>query len=932
MKRIIPISNNKIFLQGIFVILFILFSTNLLNAIQNQGTTVFRCVDKCTIHVVFQVGVDGSDTDVSSVKTALENCWEGKNCKIPCEDDPTKFCKVTVDVQVKKWGDIPDGDKGKYHHVTMKKNANLPSTATVTPPNSGKSGTATFIRGKLPDEYCHELGHLGGLKDEYCGINKIASATWAEPSCPKPPGPDPCDCACPKNGRCTKPCTGSEGNIMAQIPAKVKCANILGIVALAGLNSCPKDPCCPDAQQTVPKNEDPPDNGETKKTDPTLRWRPANDVNTYTVMVYMDNHLENPYPIHRQMVVGDEYHVPPGVLNNYETYEWRVLNGEYTEDVYPSEEPGSKFTDFHVNSDHYYVNNASVWGEDYDGRSPWPTENNLHGPKESLQQAVNASQSDPAEHVTIEFVPNEEMPYTEQIMENLNDIKHFTIEGNGSQLWIESPCMVINSPNPVHLYNLNFISVYTNPPPPYTVFPFMVVQGMGNVIAHDCGFWFGNSPFSNLVPATCKQIEEYVYDGTDISTTGIPYPIGTGKFFFNKPPCYPNVNPDPVYWLDPTNIYAPDMAKIGLWEDQIKPVVQDASIGDYSKYPRYMYNGFNGFPGVKFEYDYGETHYGMSDILVTPYSKTITTEKTDKWDPDNTSKSLFVVFRPDQSLAPGNPPYYADGRQVLFEAGGPLSGYNIYFHEGHIIFGMWNRFERKYAELTSSDLYPLDQNGIYVAHLEYNGNTKQFRGSLSEGYNGTPGAVTAVSDIYPFQGLTLDQEYPNDGSGVGGASRTSYHDYNTGETYSDNFGGTIGDVMLFNSFFDVPPVDVYDYFGNRVGYNFDYPDPSVRPRVIGEWKLYEFHNLGALNANISDVYPNPTQRNATVELKLEDKQNVRIELYDAYGMRVMNIYEGSLNAGSHEFTIDGSGLASGFYIFKVTGKDFVESKKVIISK
>ncbi len=50
------------------------------------------------------------------------------------------------------------------------------------------------------------------------------------------------------------------------------------------------------------------------------------------------------------------------------------------------------------------------------------------------------------------------------------------------------------------------------------------------------------------------------------------------------------------------------------------------------------------------------------------------------------------------------------------------------------------------------------------------------------------------------------------------------------------------------------------------------------------------------------------------------------------GNKVLNIYKGSLGEGIYDFTIDGTDLVNGMYIFCATGDGFVKSGKVILSK
>lgn len=65
---------------------------------------------------------------------------------------------------------------------------------------------------------------------------------------------------------------------------------------------------------------------------------------------------------------------------------------------------------------------------------------------------------------------------------------------------------------------------------------------------------------------------------------------------------------------------------------------------------------------------------------------------------------------------------------------------------------------------------------------------------------------------------------------------------------------------------------------------------------------------------------------------MPETANVEVELLDATGPTLETLFSASLSRGMHEFTIDGSNLAEGMYLFRVTGGDFVRSGKVICIK
>ena len=62
-------------------------------------------------------------------------------------------------------------------------------------------------------------------------------------------------------------------------------------------------------------------------------------------------------------------------------------------------------------------------------------------------------------------------------------------------------------------------------------------------------------------------------------------------------------------------------------------------------------------------------------------------------------------------------------------------------------------------------------------------------------------------------------------------------------------------------------------------------------------------------------------------------QRVEVALYDLLGRRVALLYDGPLTAyTTHLFVIDGSRLPSGKYVVRVAGRQFTETRSVILLK
>jgi hypothetical protein len=461
---------------------------------------------------------------------------------------------------------------------------------------------------------------------------------------------------------------------------------------------------------------------------------------------------------------------------------------------------------------------------------------------------------------------------------------------------------------------------------------------------NDIGYYssgtFSSTGISGLTAGTLYYVRAYARNSAGISYGGIQ--TFTTKVLTIHPPMSENL----ALWLDPADINGNDLktdepltdTKISEWVDK-SMLTGDAfsrenAVMDNPDRQPIMKNGSNGInskPAIAFIND--GTEYGKSSILVSPYHKEITTDVTELWKPEKRDKSLFVVFKTGNSITGGQAYYERDHRETIFEAGGPLSGFNIYINEGMLCFGMWNRFERKYLVLQGQDpFYPLSPDNVYLASLEYNSSTipASFRAIVS-GYMPGKALTTIASPPVEFSGLSVDAGSISDGTGIGGATRTSFHDYNIGSTYSNHFGGLMGDIMLYNDLFH-PTVDaqqIYDFLTSKYGLS-GYIHPKVSYNQT-DWKVIEEITPNTTNG-LSEVFPNPFSDYAILSFDNESEQSVKIELTDLLGNHIADIFDGRLNTGKYEFKIDGSNLTTGIYIYKIISDKITTAGKLILNK
>ena len=82
---------------------------------------------------------------------------------------------------------------------------------------------------------------------------------------------------------------------------------------------------------------------------------------------------------------------------------------------------------------------------------------------------------------------------------------------------------------------------------------------------------------------------------------------------------------------------------------------------------------------------------------------------------------------------------------------------------------------------------------------------------------------------------------------------------------------------------------------------------------------------------VQGVYPNPFNPTTTLSFTLPEAGPVKLTIYDVNGRAVTQLVNGMRDAGAHEVTFDGSGLASGIYLYTLTaGSHSVAGKMMLV--
>lgn len=79
-------------------------------------------------------------------------------------------------------------------------------------------------------------------------------------------------------------------------------------------------------------------------------------------------------------------------------------------------------------------------------------------------------------------------------------------------------------------------------------------------------------------------------------------------------------------------------------------------------------------------------------------------------------------------------------------------------------------------------------------------------------------------------------------------------------------------------------------------------------------------------------FPNPFNPTTAIDFNLAAPANVKLNIYNIIGQRVVNLLNTHIEAGYHSVIFDGGDLPSGTYIYRLQANNFIESKKMILLK
>jgi len=86
------------------------------------------------------------------------------------------------------------------------------------------------------------------------------------------------------------------------------------------------------------------------------------------------------------------------------------------------------------------------------------------------------------------------------------------------------------------------------------------------------------------------------------------------------------------------------------------------------------------------------------------------------------------------------------------------------------------------------------------------------------------------------------------------------------------------------------------------------------------------------NYFLSQNYPNPFNAVSHIQYGLKKAAQVRINLYNISGQKVVVLVDERKEAGYHSVDFNAGSLAGGIYFYKIEANDFSQTKKMILVK
>jgi hypothetical protein len=130
----------------------------------------------------------------------------------------------------------------------------------------------------------------------------------------------------------------------------------------------------------------------------------------------------------------------------------------------------------------------------------------------------------------------------------------------------------------------------------------------------------------------------------------------------------------------------------------------------------------------------------------------------------------------------------------------------------------------------------------------------------------------------------------------------------------------IAEIAVYDTVLsDSDRISIERYLGNKYGMTMTGVVASQSKDITQRFRLQQ-------------NYPNPFNPTTTITYELPRTSHVSLTVYDMLGREVSVLVNEKKEAGVHEVEFNGSALASGVYLYRLTTGAFTQTRKMIVVK
>jgi hypothetical protein len=234
-------------------------------------------------------------------------------------------------------------------------------------------------------------------------------------------------------------------------------------------------------------------------------------------------------------------------------------------------------------------------------------------------------------------------------------------------------------------------------------------------------------------------------------------------------------------------------------------------------------------------------------------------------------------------------------------------------------------------------------DGVALAAFLQNGGRIYMEGGDTWAYDNP----TAVHPLFLIDGISDGNDDLSTIKGEAGTMMEAFtFVFNGNNNYIDQIEPQAGAELIFTN--ESPEYGVGVSFENEVyktiGTSFEFggltdQEGSTKDELMAS--ILQFFGItydwvGIQNKQEENMqltaYPNPFSNQVSIRFYLEESKEVQLDIFDLSGRKVKSLAGEKLNAGSHQFNWDATGMNAGIYFFNLSVGNKVLTRKLVLTK